>query len=253
MNRAPAQHNDRLFTGIKKPPRLFEEVVNQIEYAIVEGKLSVGESLPSERALSESFSISRRTLREALRVLEQKGLIEVRMNGIYVKEPSSINLAQDFALLLRRCQVSWENIIQFRQVLDATIARLATQNATDDDIMTLDTLLEQGDTLLAQKTLDWEGYLALDIQIHLQLARMSGNPVNEWILTLFLDNMKTYYNSYGPKKRLFSTENWANVKNLVEAIKAEDPEEAARQATLHLSLGTQYVWLERIKKRQQPV
>ena len=59
--------------------RIYQDVVDQIEEAILDGKLKVGDILPPERALMERFETSRGTLREALRVLEQKGLIEIRL------------------------------------------------------------------------------------------------------------------------------------------------------------------------------
>ena len=61
-----------------KQTKVFQNVVTQIEEAILDGRLKTGDTLPSERQLKELFSISRGTLREALRVLEQKGLIEIK-------------------------------------------------------------------------------------------------------------------------------------------------------------------------------
>ena len=62
-----------------KQTKVFQNVVEQIQEAILDGRLTTGQTLPAERELKEMFSISRGTLREALRVLEQKGLIEIRL------------------------------------------------------------------------------------------------------------------------------------------------------------------------------
>lgn len=230
-----------MFQEIKRPNRLFEEVATQIEQVIVERKLKVGERLSSETTLSKEFNISKRTLREAIRVVEQKGLVEITLNGIYVKEASTYKLSENLALLLKRRQVKWQHITDFRSIIDCSIASLAAQNATDDEISDLESLLAEGDDLLEKESLDWNQYLDVDIKIHLKLAKMSGNPINEWILSTFLKNMSDYYDTYTDKEHQFSHENWQNQKRLVQAIKDKNPKEAARQAQIHLELGSKHV------------
>ena len=62
-----------------KQTRVFQDVVEQVQDAILNGKLKPGSKLPPERALKDMFNTSRGTLREALRVLEQKGLIDIKL------------------------------------------------------------------------------------------------------------------------------------------------------------------------------
>ena len=62
---------------VARQNRIFRDVVEQIQEAIIQGRLKVGDRLPAERELKEMLQTSRGTLREALRVLEQKGLIEI--------------------------------------------------------------------------------------------------------------------------------------------------------------------------------
>ena len=84
--------------------RIFQDVVEQIEEAILSGRLKAGDRLPPERELKETLKTSRSTLREALRVLEQKGLIEIRLGkggGAHVKAISSDSISQSLGLLLR--------------------------------------------------------------------------------------------------------------------------------------------------------
>ena len=69
---------NQLFRAAKQN-RIFQDVVEQIQEAIIEGHLKVGDRLPPERELKEMLQTSRSTLREALRVLEQKGLIEIKL------------------------------------------------------------------------------------------------------------------------------------------------------------------------------
>ena len=78
-----------MFRPAKSHP-LYQDTVEQIENAILKGSLKSGEKLPPERELRETMLISRTTLREALKVLKQKGLVEIKLGskgGAYVKNP----------------------------------------------------------------------------------------------------------------------------------------------------------------------
>ena len=80
-----------------KQSRIFQDVVDQIQGAILDGQIKPGDKLPAERELGEMLGTSRGTLREALRVLEQKGLIEIRLGvggGAIVKDPSDERIAR---------------------------------------------------------------------------------------------------------------------------------------------------------------
>ena len=97
--------------------RIFEDVIDQIQEAILTGELSVGDKLPAERNLKEMFRTSRGTLREALRVLEQKGLITIKTGtngGAIVKCPTTDQITESLTLLLRYEKVSLRDLAEFR-------------------------------------------------------------------------------------------------------------------------------------------
>ena len=84
--------------------RIYQDIVEQIQSAIFDGSMRPGEKLPPERELVEVFKTSRPTLREALRTLEQKGLIEIRLGvkgGAYVRTPNSELMAENLGVLVR--------------------------------------------------------------------------------------------------------------------------------------------------------
>src|SRR6185369_12119028 len=92
-----------------KQNRVFQDVVEQIQEAIVSGKLAAGSLLPAERELKERFEVSRGTLREALRVLEQKGLIQIKTGvsgGPIVKGVGTEQMSESLAPLIRYQKVS---------------------------------------------------------------------------------------------------------------------------------------------------
>ncbi|MCP4669772.1 MAG: FadR family transcriptional regulator, partial [Desulfobacula sp.] len=104
-----------------KQNRVFQDVVDQIQNAILNGELAPGSKLPPERALKDMFDTSRGTLREALRVLEQKGLIEIKLGvagGAIVKRIDTEPIAESLALLIRSGKVSLKHLSEFRILIE---------------------------------------------------------------------------------------------------------------------------------------
>ena len=94
------------------------------------GEAATGQTLPSERNLKEMFQISRGTLREALRVLEQKGLVEIRKGhrgGIFVKEINADSMTESLGLFVQSQRITMEEISEFRQDLEGLLTRRAGQ------------------------------------------------------------------------------------------------------------------------------
>jgi len=92
-----------------KQNRVFQDVVEQIQDAILSGELEPGAKLPAERELKEMFNTSRGTLREALRVLEQKGLIQIKLGvagGAIVKQIDTDPMAESLATSLAPASIS---------------------------------------------------------------------------------------------------------------------------------------------------
>ncbi|MBW1890645.1 MAG: FadR family transcriptional regulator, partial [Deltaproteobacteria bacterium] len=120
--------------------RIFQDIVGQIQEAILEGRLQTGDTLPSERDLKEMFNTSRGTLREALRVLEQKGLIEIKLGvggGSVVKAVGVDKISESLALLIRTQRVSLNHLAEFREAVEGIIAAQAAERATPADIKQL--------------------------------------------------------------------------------------------------------------------
>ncbi|MCA1793321.1 MAG: GntR family transcriptional regulator [Desulfobacteraceae bacterium] len=115
-----------------KQNRVFQDVVEQVQDAIVTKKLAPGTRLPAERELKEMFNTSRGTLREALRVLEQKGLIEIKLGvtgGAIVKRIDTEPIMESLALLIRSGEVSLEHLSEFRIKIEGSLVELAGLSA----------------------------------------------------------------------------------------------------------------------------
>ena len=128
-----------------KQNRIFQDVVEQIEDAIISGDLQPGDTLPAERELKDQFRTSRGTLREALRVLEQKGLIEIRLGvggGSVVKAEPLAPVCDGLDLLIRCRKISLNHLAEFREGVEGAVAGIAAAKASEKDLAELDQLLE---------------------------------------------------------------------------------------------------------------
>src|SRR2546421_11772481 len=95
--------------GVVRAPRVYEHIVAQIERAIYEGRLAHGDKLPPERQLVREFAASRVAVREALRALEHRGLVEVRQGsagGYFIREGDDTPGGRDLSPLFRPGRVS---------------------------------------------------------------------------------------------------------------------------------------------------
>lgn len=230
-----------MFKKIDRPNRIYQEVASQIEEVILSGKLKIGDRLPAERQLAETLDISRRTLRESLRVVEQKGLIEIRTTGTFVKMATTEKLSQSLGLVIRSKKIAWKDIVQFRTEMESNIVLRAAQLATEKDIAELDKIIEKTEALMQEEQLDWNAYLNLDFRMHLTLAKIVRNPIYGLILRTFLDNLMPYYEAYRSNKNEFSKKNLENMKSIVEAIKRGDGKSAQKAIIEHLTLGDPYM------------
>jgi len=161
-----------------------EKILNRVEEIILSGKLKPGDKLPPERELQEKYRIGRGTVREALRALQQKGLIEIKQGargGAFVKEVDAEYVSETLAMLIRHSQISMKHLAEFREVLEAATAAYAAERATADDIKKMKELLKEGTSLLKSDKDGLEKFYQWELGMHRELARISRNPIFEWI------------------------------------------------------------------------
>jgi DNA-binding FadR family transcriptional regulator len=156
--------------------RTFEEAAEQIADKVRIGELRVGDKLPGERALAAQMQISRPTLREAVKVLVEAGLLEVRRGpggGMFV--------ATDVA-----------GVLEARRMLEPRVAQLAAVRATEEDFAALQRSIDAMRALVdAGRALKQEDrFLQLDVQFHLALARASGNATVESLMRVLFRQLE---------------------------------------------------------------
>src|SRR5258708_23367285 len=185
--------------------KVFERVAVQIEQRILDGELRSGDRLPTERELAELFQVSRTAVREALKILAQKGLVDMRPGrGTIVIDGSQEAMQHSIGLMmkLKLGEVGGsDNLVEVREILEVEIAGLAAARATEAEIATL---REAGETMDDHLN-DADAFIAADNRFHETLAQATQNTlifilVNS-ILNLLCEQRKQIFDVEGGLQR----------------------------------------------------
>lgn len=204
-----------------KQNRIFQDVINQIQEAILKGELKVGDKLPAERELKEIFKTSRGTLREALRVLEQKGLIAIKTGvngGAFVKPVTTHQVSESLDLLVRYQRVSLKDLAEFREGVEGIVTGLAAERAKKEDIQYLMNLLKEAKIHIDEGVSHWDEFIRVDNTLHMVMAHIAGNPVYQSVLQTVHDNINRYYDQFLPKEEEIMRENYQDLCGIVKAV-----------------------------------
>jgi DNA-binding FadR family transcriptional regulator len=231
-----------MFTKVRQV-RAFEGIIQQVEAAILQGNLTAGDRLPSERELQEMLDVSRNTLRESLRVLEQKGLIEIRQGnrgGIFVKEINADSMTDSLGLFVQSQRITMEQISEFRQDLEGLVTRRAALRADSKTMADVERLLEKAEELAQKGPSQWEAFMQADKEIHLALARLAGNPLHHFFLETVHTNLHRYHiTAYLPRDEQTITTTLRELKGIVKAVSRGNGERAERLAREHVQRATE--------------
>ena len=167
-----------------KSARIYAEIVRQVKQLIAEGKLKSGDRLPPERDLAEKFVVSRTSVREALRALESRGLIEIRAgDGAFVRDISVETLIEPLALVILPHREAVGELFEARRLLEPAIATLAARRATPEEIAEMERILEaQGKEVAEGRT-----GVAQDAAFHAALAGSAHNRAISRIVNALMD------------------------------------------------------------------
>lgn len=217
-----------------RTPRVYENIVAQIERAIYEGRLQRGDKLPAERQLVREFKASRVAVREALRALEHRGLVEVRQGsagGYFIRDADAGPLLRDFQTLFRLGRVSLPQLIEARLLIEPDTAALAAARATDAEVKGLGAALEERVERRAVRGDARE----LDMEFHRLVAAAARNPVHA-VLTHAL--MELEVRVVVPRLELGAADDAeldAAHRRILAAIAARQPETARAAMHAHIA------------------
>lgn len=214
-----------------------DAVVQRIEDLIVRTTLRPGDPLPPEREFAAQLGVSRNILREALKILSQKGLVRVISGrGAFVDVPTTQALGESLALLLQLRQVSVLDLCDVRLLIEPELASLAAARATDADIEELQRWLDR----LHEARADAAAHVEADLAFHGAIARTARHSVLQPIVEAVRAPV-THSMQLGTRIPRAIDASDGHHRAIFAAIKARDP--AAAQAAMwgHMAYVQSYI------------
>ena len=211
---------------------LYEEIAIKLEKMVLDETLKVGDKLPPEKNLAENFGVSRNILREALKTLKERGLIDVRTgDGVYVAKPGTDVLKDMVNRLIILGGVSIRDLFEFRLAIEVKSCGLAAEKADEEEMKHLEEIINK----MKNDVEDPERWAKEELEFHMSIAKASKNtlfysfisPISNLLFELFLKGRQN------PQAKIEGIEGHiAIVKNLKKRNKAL-AEEAMRKHLEH--------------------
>ena len=218
-----------MYTNLSSEKRRSQEVAAHIKELILSDQLKPGGKLPNELELCGLFSVSRPTIREAVKTLVSQGIIEIRRGkGTYVSQMPGIAedpLGLDFIMSpnLRR------SLIQARLIIEPGVARLAAQTGGDEDIAKIAACVRDMEEIVYQHKVG----MNVELNFHRSIAEATKNPVIIRLIPIIMDSIiKTYRDA--PRTSEDHRQAFEEHKVIYEAIAARDPERSFEAMHSHL-------------------
>lgn len=209
--------------------KVYEDVARQIERLILK-KLRPGDKLPSERELAELLSVSRSSIRDAIRSLELAGMVEPRQGaGTIVREITANTVANPLANALKRKDEIMGELLDFRKILEPPLAARAATHASADEIEEMESILDRQ----AVKMRSGGSTVGEDTEFHYAVAMASGNSVVLKVLDILMDLLRdTRERSLQAEGR--PQKSLAGHQKILSAIKRHDAEAAKAAMRRHI-------------------
>jgi len=169
---------ENMFTSIHSNDRLSDKIVDMIKEAIFTKKLKPGDKLPSERILVENFKASRVTVREALRILQYLGYLEIKRGsegGAYILDIEDKYFSNYLVDMFLLGKIKAVDVTESRLAIEPLAIKKATEHATDELIEALNQNIEEADTYLKKKK--FADARLSNLEFHRIIGEHSGNPV----------------------------------------------------------------------------
>jgi GntR family transcriptional repressor for pyruvate dehydrogenase complex len=223
---------DELFDFHPRRDKLYKQVADRIQHLIIADSLRPGDRLPGERELAERMGVSRTVVREAVCVLNDRGLVKVKAGcGTYVQELSPRDAAAHIELFLklRQAPKPFQDIHEIRRVIEVEAAGLAAQRATTQDWLALEAAMEG----MATHRGDREAYMECDLAFHSALAAATHNDLFSVLLSPISDLLRKVIliSVYAPRSE---DEGLAHHRHILTQVKQRDPEKARQAMREHL-------------------
>lgn len=216
-------------------PKAADVLAEKMREKILKGDFGVGMEFPSERDLSEQTGVSRATVREALRILEGEGLIEIRQGrkgGSSVVRPTTAQIERSVGIFIRGQRLRQDAVLETRCAIEPAAARYAAEHRTEEDLENLERCHQRVEE--ASRAADISAYIEANLDWHVQVVRASHN---ELLIAFISAVSNSVYVQNG-------TENFSSPKvrdevmrahrRVMDAIRDQDGDAAARRMGRHV-------------------
>lgn len=217
---------------VRKP--LYEQIADRMQEMIAANQLKPGAQLPTERELAEQLGVNRTTVHQALGLLQQRGIVEMKVgSGTYVINMPNSVVADSIQRYLVFGDCSAEDLIRFRELFEPGLAALAAECATDADLGELSRLIQLGEDAFSRG--DLAAYAEADTAFHETLAETTHNQLVIAISAGIHNLMHTWLNAGGRSHLLLDSPRSHRV--VYEAVAARAPRQARAAMEAHLQLA----------------
>ena len=209
-----------------------DRAADELLEMVVSGGLEPGERLPPERELCERLGVSRTVVREALNLLEARGLISIEHGRGAVVSGGNTDAVRDaLGVILRvRPKVLWE-LLEMRAILEVGISGLAAERATEEDTDAMRVQLER----MAASIDTPEGYVDADVEFHALLARAARNGVLLTMLEPIVDLLRASRRVSASRRPGSALRALGEHEEIMRRVEAGDAEGARREMRAHLA------------------
>lgn len=225
---------------------LVERTTESLVKFIINQDLEAGDKLPNEYNLAETLKVGRSTLREAVRSLVSRNILEVRQgSGTYVStnpgiadDPLGFSFVEDTLKLT-------EDLFSLRHILEPEVAMLAAHNRTEEQVAYLEEIAEKIENTIETKD---QLHLELDVEFHAIIAKMSGNIAMDHLIPVINQSI-TLYNSYYTSEKS-KAETLESHREIVQAIREGNPMQAKYSMQMHIANNQRQLVINRQKEEK---
>lgn len=216
---------------IVRSSRLYEQIVQQVEESIQKGALKLGDQLPPERELAQQFGVSRTAVREAVKALREKGLVEAYPGrGTFITGGTSYSIRQSLDRMMKMGHAEGSAYLaEVREILEPEIAALAAKRADQENLAAMREEIAEMDAVKK----DPDAFIEADLDFHLALAEAAANPIilsliDSIVGLLREQRMRIFHVEGGPERGQY------HHKRIMEAVEKSDPLGAREAMKAHL-------------------
>ncbi|MCX7028088.1 MAG: FadR/GntR family transcriptional regulator [Spirochaetes bacterium] len=228
-----------------KRTNLYEQIADSLEKAILqsgagvfaEGETIIEDKLPSEQTLAVKFGVSRTVIREALKLVKERGLIELRTGeGSYITKPRPDAISSVVSRMILMDNVSDDEIFSVRGILEIAACRLAAEHAESSDMERMQSLLDA----MKEHWQEDDAIISMDTDFHIAIAKASKNKLLgmlvEAMTVLIREFIRKTIHTPGAK-----ADGMMRHALIMDAIKSGDPNAAEVAIRNHLEVSRQNI------------